>query len=83
MMERGFNGMHGISQIGGNFGPWIIIAMALKLVILVVIIVIAYKYFKKHNLRSISAIKILNERYAKGEIDEEDYLKRKEVLKQK
>ena len=83
MMERGFNGMRGVSQYGGDFGPWIIVVMVFKLVIFVAIIFIAYKIIKKHNFRSISAINILNERYAKGEIEEEDYLKRKEVLKRK
>ena len=82
-MGRGFDAMHGVSHYGGTFGPWIIGAMVVKLVILVAVIFIAYKVLKKHNFRSISAIKILNERYAKGEIEEEEYLKRKEILKAK
>ena len=83
MMQRGFNGMYGINQFGGVFGPWIIVAMVLKLVIFFLIIFIVYKIIKKHNFHSISAIRILNERYAKGEIEEEEYLKRKEILRKK
>lgn len=82
-MDIRLNGMRGVSQFSGNFGPWIIGAMVLRLVIFVAIIFIAYKIIKKHNFHSISAIRILNERYAKGEIEEEDYLKRKEILKKK
>jgi putative membrane protein len=83
MLKMRFNGMGGVSQFGGNFGPWIIAAMILKLVIFVAIVFIVYKIIRKHNFHSISAINVLNERYAKGEIEEEDYLKRKEVLKSK
>ena len=82
-MGMRFNGMNGISQFSGAYGPWIIVVMVLKLVISVAIIFIAYKIIKKHNFHSISAIKILDERYAKGEIEEDEYLNRKKVLKQK
>ena len=75
--------MRGISQFSGAYGPWIIVAMVLKLIILVSIIFIVYKIIKKHNFHSISAIKILDERYAKGEIEEDEYLNRKKTLKKK
>lgn len=83
MMGRGFNGIRGVSQYGVAFGPWMIIAMLIKLIIFLAIIFIAYKIIKKYNFHSISAMRILDERYAKGEIEEEDYLKRKEVLRRK
>jgi len=72
--------MGGLSQSGA---PWMIIAIAmvLKIVIFSIIIFVVYKRIKRHRLGSISAIKILDERYAKGEINEEEYFKRKEVLK--
>jgi len=82
-MGMRFNGMNGISQFSSAYDLWIIVAMVLKLVILVAIIFIAYKIIKKHNFHSISAIKILDERYAKGEIEEDEYLNRKKILKQK
>ncbi|MGE5628466.1 MAG: SHOCT domain-containing protein [Solirubrobacterales bacterium] len=83
-MMRGFGGMYGINQFGGSFPIWFMFGMmVLKLVVIAVIIFVAYKMYKKHNFKSFSAIGILNERFAKGEIDEEEYLKRKEVLKRK
>lgn len=82
-MQRGFNGMYGVGRFGG-FAPWmVLVAAIIKIVILVVIIFIAYTIIKKHNFSSFSAIKILNERYAKGEIGEEEYLKKKEFLRKK
>lgn len=73
--------MSGSSQFSVNMGPWIIAAMVIKFIIFFSITFIAYKLIRKHSFRSISAIRILNKRYAKGEIEEDDYLKRKEILK--
>jgi len=53
--------------------------MVIKFIIFFSIIFIAHKLIRKYSFRSISAIRILNERYVKGEIEEDDYLKRKEL----
>lgn len=57
-------------------------------IILIIIIGIAVSMLVKNNReknanRSNSALKILNERFAKGEIDEEEYKRMKEMLSQK
>jgi putative membrane protein len=80
-MGMRFNAMNGSSQFSGNLVPWIIATMVIKFVLFFLIMFIIYKIIRKHSFHSISAIRILNERYAKGEIEEEDYLKRKEILK--
>lgn len=57
---------------------------------LIIIVIVGYlfiKYFDENRnnantfSRKSNAIDLLNERYAKGEIDEEEYTKRKNVLK--
>lgn len=71
----------------GNFW-WIgLCAMVVKLIILVVIIYFAVKLIKKHchnieemKAKNDSAMIILRERYAKGEIDAEEFNQRKAEL---
>lgn len=63
---------------GGMF-----IGMAFKMIVFIALIVIACKLFKIYINKSNSGVKVLNERYASGEIDEEEYLKRKAVLFQR
>ncbi|NMA49933.1 MAG: hypothetical protein GX947_09265 [Tissierellia bacterium] len=57
---------------------------------LILVVIVAYfliKYFNENKnisdpfRKKDNAIDILNERYAKGEIDEEEYNKRKRILK--
>lgn len=82
-MHRGylFNGY------GNMFWGWLI-----PLVLLVLIAIAVYMIFKNNktgeqisqgrsNQSSSRALEILDERYAKGEIDEEEYNRRKSVLK--
>jgi putative membrane protein len=61
------------------------------ILVLILIIIVAYflvKHFTENKNKSNTfrekdnAIDILNERYAKGEIDEEEYLKRKKALRE-
>ena len=72
----------------GNFG-WIgmLIGMGIQLLFWIVIILIAVKLFRNYshkthigNLSNSSALNILRERYAKGEIDTEEFNRRKQDL---
>jgi putative membrane protein len=60
------------------------------LLVIILVVIVAYfliKYFNENKnvsdtfSKKDSAIDILNGRYAKGEIDEEEYIKRKRILK--
>jgi putative membrane protein len=82
---RGFG--HGFSAIGQNGWMGFIPMMAFHLIFLITIIVLAVIFFKRHGskVRTIQkqndpALKILRERYALGEIDTEDYERRKQDL---
>lgn len=73
MMYRGY-GMFGW---GGILG----------LIIVVIAVYFLIKYISKNKnvsdtvIKKDNAIDLLNERYAKGEIDEEEYNKKKKILK--
>jgi len=77
---------------GGSGGMFIM--MGFGFLVFLALIFIAYKLMKIHHsnhshlsspssLENNTAIIILNERFAKGEIDEEEYIKRKTILSQK
>ncbi|MBC8063183.1 MAG: SHOCT domain-containing protein, partial [Clostridiaceae bacterium] len=52
-------------------------------VIFVVILVLIIKYVRKYLNNNSYPISILNERYAKGELDEEEYIRKKSILMKK
>lgn len=59
------------------------LAMGFRMLIFIALIVLAFKLFKNYTNKSNDAMKILNEKFAGGEITQEEYLKRKSVLSQK
>lgn len=71
--DSGFDDM---MNLGTNMGMWFIIYNIVRLLIIVGVVIfigrIFFKYFKD-NGSSNKAIEILKERYAKGEIDDEEY----------
>lgn len=62
---------------------WMFLSAAFKLLIFIGIVVIAVKLFKNYSNKSNESIKIIDEKFAKGEISEEEYLKRRTILSQK
>lgn len=75
-------GYHGYGNgFMGLGGPYLIIFMIIKLLIIIGIVVVGIKLFKRHVKGNNNAIKILDNMYAKGEISQEEYKKRKEFLK--
>jgi len=80
MFCRGFGGFGPASSIGyeGMF-----LAMGFRMLIFIVLIVLAVKLFKNYTYKSNGAMKILDEKFAGGEISKEEYLSRKTILSQK
>lgn len=82
MFCRGFGG-YGFGS-GGSIGfGWMFLAMGFRLLIFIVLIVLAVKLFHKYNNKSNNSLRILDEKFAAGEISEEDYLKRRAILSHK
>ncbi|GEP63861.1 membrane protein [Clostridium beijerinckii] len=77
MFCSGFGAASSIGY-GGMF-----LAMGVRMLIFIALIVLAFKLFKNYTNKSNDAMKILNEKFAGGEITQEEYLKRKSVLSQK
>jgi putative membrane protein len=86
----------GYERFGGHGGGGMFLMMGFGLLVFLVLLFIAYKLMKHHphlhsnshlssynNFANNTALNILNERFAKGEIDEEEYTKRKIILTQK
>ena len=73
-------GFGGAGAVGSG---WFLLMMGIKLLIFIVIIVIGIKLFNKYTDNSRGALKILDEKFAKGEINEDDYIARKNVLLKK
>lgn len=70
--------------IGGNSWMWMVGFGLIKLLVIAIVILWITKYFIKNNKRynnfSNNAMHILHERYVNGEIDEEEYLRKKKIL---
>lgn len=87
MMGPGFGHMFGYGYGYGNALWWMIGFGVLRLIITIVIVVYAIKLISKYiNKRetvntSWKAIEILKERYATGEISEEEYERKLKILK--
>jgi putative membrane protein len=67
----------------GGFGVPGLLMMGIKVLIFIALIVVGIRLFNKHTENSRSALKILDEKFAKGEINEDDYIARKNVLLKK
>ncbi|WP_315072995.1 SHOCT domain-containing protein [uncultured Clostridium sp.] len=80
MFCNGYGGFGPASSIGygGMF-----LGMGFRMLVFIVLIFFAVKLFKSYSNKSNSAMRILNEKFANGEMTQEEYLKRKEILSQK
>lgn len=86
---RGFwdNGFNNMMDFGSGFGVWIIVFEIVKLLLIVVVAIIVIRILvnrsnKQHRPNSNRAIEILEERYASGEISEEEFKNRLKNLKE-
>jgi len=70
---------YGNSMMAGWFGMMII-----PVIIIVIVVFIVYKLLQKNNINDIgerdNSLEILNERFARGEINEDEYNHKKELL---
>jgi putative membrane protein len=70
----------GFGSVGNGLFP---LMMGIRMLIIIAIIVVGIKLFNKYTDNSKSALRILDEKFAKGEINEDDYISRKNVLLKK
>jgi putative membrane protein len=83
-MFCGFGGYGpGIYGAGAYNSGWLFFFMAFRILIFAAVIILAYKLIKHYGNKSRDVIKMLDMAYAKGEINEEEYIKRKNVLTRK
>jgi putative membrane protein len=79
---RGFGG-YGFGPSSSIGSGWMFLAMGVRLLIFIGLVILAVKLFKSYTNKSDDTMKILNEKFAKGEISEEEYLRRKLILSEK
>ncbi|NBI05519.1 SHOCT domain-containing protein [Senegalia massiliensis] len=79
-MDTGF---HDMMNLGSRLSSWFIIYDIIKLIIIVIVVIVLVKMFinNSKNNNSNRAIDILKERYASGEISEEEYNNKLKNLK--
>lgn len=79
------NGYGGYGMQGGFGGGFFPMAMICNLVILIALIVVGVKLYKKYvsGTDKSKVFSILDEKYASGEITEEEYIKRRTILSNK
>ncbi|GAA0730148.1 SHOCT domain-containing protein [Clostridium malenominatum] len=76
-------GPYGFNSSGSLGFGWMFLSMGFRLLIFIGLVFLAVRLFKSYTNKSNDVMRILNEKFASGEISEEEYLKRKTVLSQK
>lgn len=82
-MFCGFGGPGIAAGAGFGFTPWMYMMMGIRMLIFIGLIILGIRFIKNYTMNSNSALKILDEKFAKGEISEEEYIKRRTVIVQK
>ncbi|KLE14364.1 MULTISPECIES: SHOCT domain-containing protein [Clostridium] len=82
MFCGGFGG-YGFGSAGPLSYTWMFLAMGFRLLVFIGLVVLAVKLFKSYTNKSEDNMRILNERFARGEISEEEYIRRRTILSQK
>ncbi len=75
---------HDMMDGWGGYNVWSWIFMSLMMLVFILIVVLVVRYFIREwhvNSRSGNALDILKGRYAKGEIDKEEFEEKKKDLK--
>ena len=80
MCCNGFGGYGGFGPASSIGYGGMFLAMGFRMLIFIALIVLAFKLFKNYTNKSNDAMKILNEKFASGDITQEEYLKRKSIL---
>ncbi len=70
----------GFRGSGFGFSSGMYMMMGIKILVFIALIVIGVKLIKNYTENSNSALKILDEKFAKGEISEEEYIKKRAVM---
>ena len=83
MFCNGFGGYGGFGPINSIGYGGMFLAMGFRMLVFIVFIILAVKLFKGYTNKSNDAMRILNEKFAGGEISQEEYLSRKTILSQK
>ncbi|HSQ87803.1 SHOCT domain-containing protein [Romboutsia sp.] len=73
----------GFGGAGFMNNGWFLLMMSIRIFAFIALIVLGIKLFNKHTDNSRNALKILDEKFANGEISEDDYIARKNILLQK
>ncbi len=76
-MFCGGYGAYGFGSLGSGFA---LLSMGFSFLLFVGLIILAYKLFKQFSSNSNGVLKVLDLAYVKGEISEEEYIKKKAIL---
>lgn len=84
-MMNGYGGYGGYGMHGNFVGGFFPMTMIFNLVVLIALIVVGVKLYKKYvsGTDKSKIFSILDEKYASGEITEEEYIKRRTILSNK
>ena len=75
---RGFSGFRGVCGFSGFHGGGM-----MGFLLLLIVAVVVYKMFKNNSFSNTTPLDDLKRKYVNGELTEEEYLRKREVLKKK